>query len=387
VILADPTARIAASKAHRFIDAERHLCAVRIGGWSPTELLEHEEEEVARDIAEGVRVAYVAATRARDLLVVPALGDGPWGDGEPDKLNASSGWVSPLNQALYPAKVGWAKSTDATGCPRFGRDSVVDRPRDLALGANTMRPGAHAIADSHEVVWWDPHALKLGVPPLFGVRQEELMSKDTEEAIVIADAHEFQNWEAEREMTIHRARTPALSVVTATARAVDTATSDSPPVERVDLPRDRNRPSGARFGALVHAVLGSLPIDADASEIRRFVELEARILGATEPEREAAHTAVEAVWHHPVLERARAADARGECRRETPITLREDDGTLVDGVVDLAFREDARWTVVDYKTDREITDAFEAYERQVALYARAIAVAMGEPASAVLMRV
>jgi hypothetical protein len=42
---------------------------------------------------------------------------------------------------------------------------------------------------------------------------------------------------------------------------------------------------------------------------------------------------------------------------------------------------------VDYKTDREVTDAFDAYERQVALYARGIALATGEPASAVLMRV
>ena len=37
--------------------------------------------EVARDEAEGVRVAYVAATRARDLLVVCAVGDRPWDAG------------------------------------------------------------------------------------------------------------------------------------------------------------------------------------------------------------------------------------------------------------------------------------------------------------------
>ena len=33
---------------------------------------------MARDRAEGVRVAYVAATRARDLLVIPAVGDDPF---------------------------------------------------------------------------------------------------------------------------------------------------------------------------------------------------------------------------------------------------------------------------------------------------------------------
>ena len=36
--------------------------------------------------------AYVAATRARDLLVVPAIGDEPW----------EGGWLDPLNRALYP---------------------------------------------------------------------------------------------------------------------------------------------------------------------------------------------------------------------------------------------------------------------------------------------
>ena len=38
-------------------------------------------------------MAYVAATRARDLLVIPAVGDGPY----------ESGWVAPLNEAIYPA--------------------------------------------------------------------------------------------------------------------------------------------------------------------------------------------------------------------------------------------------------------------------------------------
>ena len=50
-----------------------------LAGWAPAELREHEPLEVARDEAEGVRLAYVAATRARDLLVVSAVGDVPFG--------------------------------------------------------------------------------------------------------------------------------------------------------------------------------------------------------------------------------------------------------------------------------------------------------------------
>src|SRR5207247_1606270 len=65
VILADITAKLTHAQASRYVDAERGLCALRISGWSPVDLIDHEAEEIARDEAEGVRIAYVAATRAR----------------------------------------------------------------------------------------------------------------------------------------------------------------------------------------------------------------------------------------------------------------------------------------------------------------------------------
>src|SRR5258708_16164469 len=76
VILADITAKLNADRADRLIDRERNACYLRLGRWTPIELAADEAREIARDEAEGVRVAYVAATRARDLLVVPAGGGG-----------------------------------------------------------------------------------------------------------------------------------------------------------------------------------------------------------------------------------------------------------------------------------------------------------------------
>ena len=93
VILADPTCKLHRQTADRYIDAARGLCALRLAGWQPRDLLDHEDDEVARDQAEGVRLAYVAATRARDLLVVPAVGDGP----------RDGGWTSPLHAAILSA--------------------------------------------------------------------------------------------------------------------------------------------------------------------------------------------------------------------------------------------------------------------------------------------
>jgi ATP-dependent exoDNAse (exonuclease V) beta subunit len=63
------------------------------------------------------------------------------------------------------------------------------------------------------------------------------------------------------------------------------------------------------------------------------------------------------------------------------------DGTLVEGVVDLAFEEDGRWTVVDFKTDQDIEPHLELYMRQVRFYAAAIAAATGRPAEPMLVRV
>src|SRR5207342_2176908 len=107
VILADLTCRLARSDASRYLDLDQGLCAMRIGGWAPHELHEDEAEEVMKEEAEGVRLAYVASTRARDLLVVPALGDEPW----------EGGWFSPLNKAIYPPIAARRTPTRGSKCP------------------------------------------------------------------------------------------------------------------------------------------------------------------------------------------------------------------------------------------------------------------------------
>ena len=49
VILADPTGKLHRKTADRYVDAERGLCALRLGGWQPLDLLDHQAEEVERD--------------------------------------------------------------------------------------------------------------------------------------------------------------------------------------------------------------------------------------------------------------------------------------------------------------------------------------------------
>jgi ATP-dependent helicase/nuclease subunit A len=65
------------------------------------------------------------------------------------------------------------------------------------------------------------------------------------------------------------------------------------------------------------------------------------------------------------------------------------DDTVIEGVVDLAFREElpdfAGWTVVDFKTDRELEEAPDRYIRQVRLYSNAVSAATSLPARGVLL--
>jgi len=401
VILADLTCRLSRNDASRHLDASRGLCAVKIGGWAPHDLYEHEAEEVARDQAEGVRLAYVAATRARDLLVVPALGDAPW----------EGGWLGSLNRALYPALASRRAPTRGPNCPPFkSKDSVLERPDGEAAGPSTVCPGQHTFEPGgYSVVWWDPSTLSLGAKPPFGVRREELIVKDVPKAVVADGRGRYDRWQLARADARAAGSAPSLIVETTrewAARlaapdrearrpgglrqpaddprlAVDAASIVMAHVARVD---DPDRPRGAGFGSLVHAVLARVPFEADRSATAALSAVEARILGLEDDDAAAASSVVGRVLAHDVSVRARAAEARGACRRETPITYLLPDGTLLEGIVDLAFEQDGAWTVVDYKTDREVaTLGEEQYRRQVALYASAIAQATGAPCDGIVL--
>jgi len=174
-----------------------------------------------------------------------------------------------------------------------------------------------------------------------------------------------------------------------TAEQPDRSAPTTLDVALVDLHRrtEAGDPGGPRFGDLVHALLAAVPFDADRAGIENIAAVQGRIVSAAAEEISAAAATIERVLAHDLLVRARAADQHGACRRETPVTCTVDSGDVVEGIVDLAFEEDGAWTVVDYKTYRELSaEGAEQYRRQVALYAHAIARATGKPARGVLVR-
>ncbi len=402
VILADMTARLRASVASRHIDSERRVCAIRLAGCAPADLLEHEDEELLRDEAEGMRVAYVAATRARDLLVIPAVGD-----------EEREGWIQPLNTAIYPPKEARRQQHQAPGCVEFkSKDSVLVRPSGSA-GTTTVSPGLHVrkinSSDPNlfppprgagkdegggaefSVVWWDPHALKLGAEAPLGIRRPELIVKDVAPNVVESGLAAYNSWRERRDQAIAAGTQASVAVRTVTqmAKAAGDGAPDSQPspIEIVELPRAANRPSGPRFGALVHAVLASVPLHGDLAAIQRLAAIHGRVLGAAPEEIDAASESVHTALSHAVFDRARQAAQQGRCRREVPIAWRDPDGLLIEGVIDLAFEQVEGWTVIDFKTDEEFRGNEPAYRRQVAMYAAAIQTANGGRVSALLMRV
>ena len=389
VILADMTCRLSRQEAGRWIDSERGVCALKLGGWAPIDLVLHDAEEAARDKAEGERLAYVAATRARDLLVVPVIGDEVY-DGS---------WLDPLMPAVYPPVADRRRPLPATGCPEFkSRDSVVTRPDDDPAKADTVAPGLYrfatepagpAIASSYSVVWWDPHQLALASAPPPGLRRDDLISKDGDAKGVEEKLAAFRAWETQRESTIASARVPSLRVARATdlARAsnVTALLGASREIEIVDVPKPVGRPFGPAFGSLVHAVLATAPLTADADIVHATARTQARVLVASEQEAVAAADAVIAVLRHPLFDRARASAAEGRCSREVPVLWVAPDGTLVEGTVDLAFRDKNGLTIVDFKTDRDPFDDVEPYRNQLGIYARALS-NPAEPTELVLVR-
>ena len=382
VILADLTCKLSRAEAGRWVDPEQNLCALKLGGWAPLDLLLHDAEESARDRAEGERLAYVAATRARDILVVPTIGDEVY----------QGGWLDPLMPAIYPPAGDRRDPGIAAGCPAFpSKDSVLTRPEGDPAKPTTVAPGQYAF-DGYPVVWWDPHALVLDAPNVGGLRRDDLIAKDGHAAGVERRMGEYRAWQADKDAALARARAASIEVRTATSVAhgrdgTEPRARSGTDVTILDLPRAAGRPFGPRFGSLVHATLATVPLDADAPTIERVARTQGRLLLNDEQEVGAAAECVANLLRQPLFDRVRSAAAANQCWRECPVLWKAPDGFLIEGTVDVVFEEGDGVTVLDFKTDREPSELTEEYERQLGIYCEAFASLRRKPARGVLVRV
>jgi ATP-dependent exoDNAse (exonuclease V) beta subunit len=366
VILADPTCPMTHREPSQWVEPDTNLWAEPLAGCAPQELVSKRDEALKRDHEEAVRLTYVAVTRARDLLVVPAVGDAPL-----------AGWIDVLHPVIYPREEDKRAAKEAPGAPKFGPESVLDRP-DKARFNVSVQPGLHlSEVGAQRVVWWDPALL----PPLAtsssGIKSDVLLHDSPDAAKSLAD---YETWRSTRSALLERGAKKSLQIV----RAAEALTAGpAVTLETTEAPRE-GRPRGRRFGALVHAVLADVPLNAQAADVERTVIAQARALGSPESEQRAAVSAVTAALAHPLWSRAAKSE---RVHREVPLTVTLSDGRLAEGVADLAFREGEGWTVVDFKTDFELETNRARYEAQLAVYAQAITAATGLPAQTLLLSV
>jgi ATP-dependent helicase/nuclease subunit A len=364
VILADLTAKLASGGdgGDRFVDSERGLCAQKLLYCAPWELLDNREREAEADRAEADRIAYVAATRARDLLVVAAVGE----------QERDESWLAPLYPALYPHRDRYRRAAKHPGCPTRGDRTVLERPLDSPPEETSVHPGLHAPRiGTHEVVWFDPLLLDLKEHKDEGLAYEETLQGTADQ--LAAGVARYEGWKAKRAAAVEAGAVPEYRVVRATESAAEPG--EAAEVEVVRAPRPAGcEGSGRAFGKLVHALLqdAEMPSAMAAMAYARGMGAEADVPAAVEIAKSARR--------HPLLERA----ARSACYREMPLILRSGDGSLVEGRVDLAFREGDGWVLVEFKTDS--ADQLR-YRRQLRIYASALREATGLPVRAVLFEV
>jgi ATP-dependent helicase/nuclease subunit A len=299
------------------------------------------------DEAEATRVLYVAATRARDMLLV---------------------------------------SLHVPG--RAGADTHARR----LLGASA----------EHTPMWVGPVAVSQ--PPLFDAAEVRAVRSDEERA-AWRERHADALAAAQRSLSVsptglaHLAGAPVAGddqpseEFDEPAEEFDEPVDDSAPPEPhrpagddSDAPEAMLRRGGSAVGRAVHAVLEVAPLEGVAP-------VDAPVLEALAG-RYAAEEGVDAGTVAELAASALASDALVDARasgrvwREVPVIVPI--GTrLLEGFIDLLYqRPDGQLVVVDWKTDRartaaEVDAALDRYRLQGAAYAAAVGTATGQPVAEV----
>lgn len=333
----------------------------------PPEWPAKEEAEERFDRAEQVRLLYVAATRARDELVVARRPDNP----------GASPW-SPLDPWLV------AKGTELVLEP------ATPRPREELH--ETPAEIARRVHDAAE------RLRRMGEPTFRHVTVTEVAKADVGE---ISDgsvaapatgraAFRGYSWGS----AVHGALAAAAaddSEVTLRAACRALLIEHGRPLDDHGEPREVEE-----LLALVRSVRASELWRRAAEAGRVLVEVPFAAPGATRPP-EPPPRPVEPVRDEPSrpqkqLDLFGGADPSSSMRPAPPATASAgpDDGgeadpvpAVLEGVIDLAFREREGWVIADYKTDvgtdPEFPARVEAYRRQVDLYAEAWTRLTGEP--------
>ncbi len=303
---------------------------------------EAQEWDAPRVEAERRRLFYVAATRARDYLVLPVF---------------------------------WRKDDRAGGIQNYLENTLdmLPTPDEVKFGE---RLGEMVVHDTRQLPQWPEaqHMPQLKLDDLTGSGaatggDSAVSSRATEEFLVART-----EWQRDRDRLV-----AAASAGRPIVRASDsvTATRPEPPPADPDEPPEC---AGPEFGTLVHRLIElQLGRRFDEKQLATAATRLAAELGLTTSAAQSALDLVRQANESPLVRRLRAA------RRvffEVPFTF-ADGGQLTEGRIDAVAEEPAGLLIVDFKTDRVAAGGeaalAEHYAPQLNAYARAVATATARP--------
>ena len=276
------------------------------------------EREKRMEASEARRLLYVAATRARDRLVISCFG----------------------------------RLTTKEGAPA----AVLLGPICGAL------PAPAAIAEEYE----DGGLLVMParVPPALDERDGAPDDRDLGGA--------RREWRERRDAVLERAVRPAPATSPSGLEHVDESVSLGGP----GAPAGRAR--ALALGSAVHRIMALCDL-ADASSVAAVAAAVAAELERPDLAAEAAELALACWQAAPVRAAAEAAARPQAVHREIQVGFVVDE-VVVSGAIDLLYRSGDAWVVVDYKTDRaaEPDVLLSRYRPQGAAYALAAEAVLGE---------
>jgi ATP-dependent helicase/nuclease subunit A len=326
------------------------------------------EEAKARDAEEGLRLFHVAATRARERLILSGVVKP-----EPGRVRKpSTPVVERLVEALAVARDADASVVVPAPEPRLGLDANFS-PSEIAVRVSLPSPerAAELRATRRDAAADRP--LGEGPPPLVERRPPIVPSRPLSYTAISAYEECPYRFYMERVLGLDGGGSPH-SRIAAMSSATPGGQGDGSPSAREERTAQ---------GAAVHALLEWSQTN-DWCEPSEQLARRHAVAAGLDPERTDAAALLEPVrgWLGSNL-RAQIGAGAGRVRAEVPILLGVGD-TVLRGSIDLLVeREDEPPLVVDYKTDRlDGSDPGEragGYETQRTIYALAVAESLGAP--------
>ena len=315
-------------------------------------------------LAEEIRILYVAMTRARERLIL--IGEAAGEEPLPRWKNAGT-----------PASIRAIRSELDMVAPVFMHyGAVLTLPEEaVAAGRSRWHLFAHTAASACAGTRRDDGAVARLLDELSGYAPGEAREKLS-----------FTLTTGKKAVR----KTSVSAVLRDEKRAADDEIHQRD-VEVMRLPRFmlEDKMTGAQIGTAFHRAMCMIDLDAlrgassleaaVKSELERMARL--RILSPAEAKALSPRMLI-GLFASPVGVRLLAS---GRVQREWAFTYRREtpDGEtqLIQGVIDCCFMEDGKWVLVDYKTDRDAKGAIERHRGQLDLYAEALAGITGVPVS------